>query len=283
MLAEHYDLGDLTDKASHWYLLAGQRAKDRFAFQEARRLLDRALELTPPSDQEGRWQILLLRSSVLSMQGETETNQADLVDLLSLANTTGNEQWLAEAYHRQGYLLTTTGDFRGAVQAYEQGRLAAQRIGDQATEALTLSLMASSLVLLGEMSLAGQAADQAMSLLPSVDDEIIQAMVLTNLANYYGASRDHLRSIETLKQQIEITHSLSNLFGELIGLANLGYEYMILGQYDRGSQLFGQSIERSEFIGARRQTAFTRLNLALAFWRLQPPFRGPPNAGKGAP
>jgi class 3 adenylate cyclase/tetratricopeptide (TPR) repeat protein len=268
LLAEHYDFGGLEEKASYLYLLAGQRAKDRFALQEACRLLNRALELTLPSDQEGRWKILLLRSSVLGMLGETEANQVDIAALLSLARTTGNEQWLAEAYHRQGHLLKNTGDIRGSVQAYKQGRLAAQSLGDQATEALTLSLMVVSLDLLGEMSLAAQTADQAMSLLPSVDDEIIQAMVLTNLANYYGATGDHIRAMQILEQQIEITGRLSNLYGESIGLANLGYETMILGRYDRSLHLFTQSIARSESIGARHQTAFTRLNLALALWRL---------------
>lgn len=269
LLAEHYDLAGLGEQASHWYLLAGQHAKDRFALQEARRLIDRALELMPLDDPDERWQALLVRSGVLSMLGEFETNQTDLDSLLSLAHTTGNEQWLAEAYHRQGYNMANTGDYRGAIQAYEHARLSAQHSGDKATEALVLSLIVASLDRLGEMSAAPQAADQATGLVHSFDDEIIQAMVLTNLSAYYGSSGDHVRAIEMLEQQIEITQRLSNLYGESIGLLNLGYEYMILGQYDMCIERMEQSIQRSESIGARRQSAFTRLNLALAYWRLQ--------------
>jgi tetratricopeptide (TPR) repeat protein len=94
-------------------------------------------------------------------------------------------------------------------------------------------------------------------------------MVLTNVSNYYGTAGDHVRAIEILEQQIEITQRLSNLYGESIGLLNLGYEYMILGQYDMCIKRMEQSIHRSESIGARHQSAFTRLNLALAYWRLQ--------------
>ena len=150
LLAEHYDLAGEGEKAADYYLHAGQHAKERFTLGEVRRFADRALALLPDNKTEQQWQAFLLRTSVLGMLSENRNLQADLERMLAIAISSGNEQWLAETYHRKGYYLTQIGDSRSGIQAYEKAISAARRAGDRAIEGLSLSLLAINLTRMGK-------------------------------------------------------------------------------------------------------------------------------------
>ena len=61
----------------------------------------------------------------------------------------------------------------------------------------------------------------------------------------------------------------------VIGLLNLGYEFLVLGRYFQSRERLILSLQRSDAIAARGQSAFTRLNLALVYWRLDKIIRKP--------
>ena len=269
LLGEHCDRAGLAGQAVRWYLLAGQNARERGATVEARRLLDRALELIPQDDPETRWQGLLLRCELQGVLGDIPARQADSAALLALAETLGDAKRLAEAYYRLGYSLSLAGEEGQAIQAYEKAVDLARGAESPELEALAQSLISIGQTSLGNGVAAGEAAARALNLLPLCRDQTITAMVMTNLAYHYGLSGDLSQAVKIQQQQVEILRLSSNLYGETIGLLNLGYYYVLLGMYAQGVSVLEQALQRAEAISSRQNIHLARINLSLAYWRLE--------------
>jgi class 3 adenylate cyclase/tetratricopeptide (TPR) repeat protein len=268
LLGEHYDRAGMAGQAVRWYLLAGQHAKERGATVEARRLLDRALDLIPPDDGETRWNTLLLRCELQGVLGDIPARQADSAALLALAETLGDDKRLAEAYYRLGYSLSLAGDEGQALLAYEKAVALARRTESPELEALAQSLTSISQTSLGNGAAASEAATIALNLLLSCSDPTACAMVMTNLAYHYGLSGDLSQAVKIQQQQVEILRHSSNLYGETIGLLNLGYYDVLLGMYAQGASVLEQALQRAEAISSRQNINLARLNLSLAYWRM---------------
>jgi tetratricopeptide (TPR) repeat protein len=87
------------------------------------------------------------------------------------------------------------------------------------------------------------------------------------VAVFYSEGGDIARATQLYIQLVETTHRLGERFGEAIALSNLGYNYVLLGLYAPALKALNDSMQLAESIGARHQSAFTRLNLGLALLR----------------
>jgi class 3 adenylate cyclase/tetratricopeptide (TPR) repeat protein len=267
LLAEHRDRGGQSDAAAGWYLIAGERAMNRGAPQEALRLAQRALELLPQEQFDSRWRVLLVHDECLGVLGQWEQRLEDDAALLALAEAHQNDLRLAEACRRQAYSLSNMGEIRRSLEAFERALAAARRAGSLESEAQTLGLMTPSLARLGEMRRAAQVVERAEILLPECTNVIIRSMILTNVSVYYGAAGDFVHAIRALEQQIEILRASSMAATGAVGMLNLGYYYTLLGMYDAGAALLEEALQHTEATGARARAAFARLNLGMAYWR----------------
>jgi class 3 adenylate cyclase/tetratricopeptide (TPR) repeat protein len=267
-------LGEHAERAGEWrtaallYLRAGEYAKERYALPEARHFLDRAVEFLPPEHTEQRWQALLARSFVLGILSDAPNRQADIADLLALAQEMGDTLHLAEAYFHQGSYFHSIGDDQPALQAFDSALQAAQRSDSSKLWASVLGLKTVCLTRLGDLDAAALTAEEMLSLEQELIDPATRARVYINISIYYLMVGDLARAIQILKQQIEIQHREKDRAAEAIGLANLGYAYVQLGQYGLGCVALEQSLEVGQSIGAQRSNAYNRLNLGLAYCRL---------------
>ena len=267
LIAEHYELAGETNEATDWYLLSAERASAQGAFKEARQLFECALELLPPTDLEGRWRALLGRDEVLGVLGETEARIADDIALVALAQELNDDSRLADAFMRQAYFISVTGDERRALELYEAALAAARRAGYIETEALTLSLMTVCQTRLGDLDQATSVAGEALKRVRDLDNDKTTAMILTNVAILYTESGDFARGIQLLNQQLEICQRTGNRLGEAIGLSNLGYDYIFLGLYPSGQAALEKSLILFESIGAPHWKSFAQLNLGITYLR----------------
>jgi predicted ATPase/class 3 adenylate cyclase len=267
VIAEHYALAGETSLAADWYRQAGERAKTQGAFQEARKLFDRTLDLLPPSDREQRWRALLERNEVLGVLGDAEARQADDRALLALAQEIGDDNHLAEAHYRAGTYPGILGDHAAELRAYEAALAHVRRAGNRTLEAQVLGGKVVCLTRLSEMSAAAAAAEEALSLASSLTDDLKFSRVLNNVAVYYMEAGDIARSAQLMQVSVEINHRLGNRLGEATGLLNLGYNFLLMGLFDCSRTTLEQAQQRMETTGARRESAYNLLNLGLVHWR----------------
>ncbi len=260
LIARHYHLAGQDRQAAGWYLTAGERSKQQSAFIEARRFFDLALERIAADDLENRWQIISNRSEVLAILGDHPGRTADDAALLALAQELNDDDRLADAYFRKGSFASATGDDRQAVVDFGEALQAARSAGNRDLQAILLSLQANSLFRLGKHSQAELAADQVSLLVEGVQDEVTRARVFTNLAIFFSETGDVARAIDLIEELVGITRRLDERLGLAINLSNLGYNHLRLGLYADGLYTLVASLQVSESIGARHQSAITRLN-----------------------
>lgn len=269
MVGEHAQhAGDLV-KASDWYFQAGNHAKSRGALSEARAFYERALHIHPQEDLAGRWKILLEHDEVLGFLSDTQARLTQDELLVTLAQTLGRQDFLAEAYDRQGNYLSYCGDNLRAVELLRRAYSHAIAAEEYSLASRALGMLVISLAKLGEMEDAARWVDQVFELAQRSNDPLTLAKALSNLSTYYTLHGNHYQAVQMINQQVNVTRQMKHRMGEAIGLGNLGYEYLHLGLYSLGIVTLEQSLELSNAYGMLRDAAYTQLNLGLAYVRVK--------------
>lgn len=271
IIAEHYEsAGDHLNSAD-WYIQSGTRARNQGDPAQARLFFDRALALLPADDRTRRWQALAGRDEVLNLLGDSKARTADDEALVALAGSIGDDALLAEAFYRKGYTLGISGKFAEEREAYLVGLEAAVRAGDRRREALLLGLKVVCEVRLGDLTAADHTAAAALECAEKLEDDQVTARTLTNASIFYTEAGDLARSAQLLERQLEIMRRTSNIEGEVAGLTNLGYTYILLGRPQQAIPALRRGIELAQAIGHRSFGAYCCLNLALAVLRAGDP------------
>jgi len=260
LLGEHCQHAGELSAAAGWFLLAGKRAYGQGAPREASAFYTRALELLPPVDQERRWQALLGREESLAVLGDDEPRKADLAALLELANSTGDDHYLAEAYFRQA-LFSMYEKYSVLDQAARSALAAARRVGDEAAEAKALILVAMASLGQGDPSATEELVEDALRKARSQGDENVLAFVLSRAGVCYSETGDFARMDRLQREEIEIERRLGNRLREAVNLVNLGVSYLGVGLYKQGRGLLEQGRTLAEALGARRTQGYALSNL----------------------
>ncbi len=270
-IGQHYQDGALPHRAAEWFVRAGERSTSQGAYAEARRYFDRALLALDPSDVEMRWRALLGRNEAHGVLGEVERRRADDDALVKLAQQTGEDAKLAEAYHRHGWMASVHGDAHQALESFQLALAAARRADDGMLEAQLLSGMGFLHTQAGDLEEARTSVEAADAVARELGDEITLARTLVNATAFYSAIGDYASVVRLLGEQTAITHRLGNFLGESTALINLGYGYLMLGQFGLARQTLEAALDLTESIGARRYAASAQLNMALAAVRVGDP------------
>lgn len=275
VIAEHYESAGERVLAADWYTQAGTRALNQDAPTQSRIFFDRALALlptdSPPSldapDLQRRWLALAGRDEVLGILGLTDARMADDIALVTLAESIGDDHLVAEAYYRQGYYLGERGQYPQALEAYNQGLAAAQRANDRRREALILGLKVVCEVRLGDLEAAAQTSAEALTCAEELADDLVLARTLTNVSTFYTETGDMARAAQLLDRELAINRRTGNIEGEVGGLSNLGYTYILLGMPEEAISALRRCIDMAQTIGHRSFRVYSQLNLALAHLR----------------
>lgn len=260
LLADHCERAGELSTAADWYLHAGRHAMSQGAPREAKAFFTRALELLPPVDRERRWQALLGREEAISGLGDAEPWKADTTALLDLARSFGDDNYLAEAYLRQGICSMRTADRSLSDLASGEARAAARRCGNEAIEAKALAMIAQNFWVLGDKPSAMEHVEEALRIARNLNDESVLSFVLFRAATC--SLGDIARAGRLLTEQIELDHHRGNRIDEARGLGWLAYGYVAVGQYKQARSIIEQARIINIALGARRTLAYNLWSLA---------------------
>ena len=130
-LALHFEKAGVDEKARFYLQKAGEQAAARYANEEAIAYFTRALELTPETDLERRFDLLILREKLYSLAMNRETQLQDLEDLSALVSQMGNaNQKIAFLLAKAGY-FEQVGKYNEALELIEEARKIAVLLEDQ--------------------------------------------------------------------------------------------------------------------------------------------------------
>ena len=270
-LAYHSERAALNVEAADWYMLAAEQAKSRGTLLDARTYLDRASTLIPAGQTAKRWSALIHQIEVLGMLGDVEASQKQATAALELARAVGDDALIADAYFQQGSIANRIGDDQAALASLNAG-LAASRGGDsKRVEALILGMKTITLARMGQIEDAAIVAEGALVMAEELGEDRVLVRTLNNLAHFNMSTGDYGRAADLLTRQVDINRRQRDRVGEAHGLTNLAYNQLSLGLYEAAQAAIVQALQLTMSMGARRLSAYNRLNLGLAQTRLGRP------------
>lgn len=266
LLGEHAErAGDLL-AAADWYQRAAEGAFKQTAFREARRFVNRALDLLPPVERERRWTALNRRFIVAAVLGETENQRTDLAELRALATESGDDCRMATVYLLQCELAGLSGSIQEETEAAEQALAAARRAGDAKLELKAQAHLIWAGSHHGESPQYGPQLEALVAQARVTGDQEALLPVLRVLGTFYAYTEDYARATEILMEQIELVRGMHDRGREASLLGDLGFSYLRLGLYKQARAAVEESLQFNRGVGGRAGAAINLLNLGGICW-----------------
>ena len=280
-LAYHYSQAGVEDKALHYLTRAGDRARARYANQDAIRYYSQALELAPEADGARRYGLLLERERVYDRLGQRDAQRQDLAELAALAQGLGGEQQAEVAVRRarcanwvcdypaaialareaveqaravghagleaQGHLswgaaLFVQSDFAGSREHVEAVLLLSRATGLPDMEAEALRGLGAASCLEFDWVGGRHYQEQALQVYQQIDDQRGVGRVVHNLGVICQELGDYAQALAYFEQGLRRWREMGNRSGELYTLWCSGYVRRLLGQYAQAREYVEQSL-----------------------------------------
>ncbi len=261
-LAHHAEQARLDVLAREYLKKAGDVARDGYQNSQAVDYYSRALALTPETNLEDRYDLLLARERIYDLQGARKAQAKDLTALKMLATQLKEISRQAEVSLRQSELALNTSNYEDSISAAKESISNARDGADSAREAAGYKQWGRALRLQGayvaareQLELAGERAQAAGAnriWAHSVKD-------LGAMAIYQG---DHAGARTYLEQALGLYRQIGDRRGESLSLQNLGVVAKDMADYAGARDYSNQALLICLEIGDRRGESLCFDNLA---------------------
>lgn len=257
-LAYHSERAGLVEKARAYLRRAGDTAREAYHNNEAIDYYSRALRLTPETDLEGRFVLLLAREQLYDLLGMREAQQSDLESLEGLAQVLEKESPHQDAFRRKsqvsvrwaGYFINT-GDYARALQA--AGQALEQDDAQVAPEVAVTGyrMWALSLYRQGSFLEAIRIAEIGRELSRRIGDARGESLLLNLLGMIALERHDPQDAKDCFQQTLELMRAVKDRRGEAQPLNNLGIVAGSQGDFAAAWDFYQQALDIAREIGDR--------------------------------
>jgi DNA-binding CsgD family transcriptional regulator len=231
-LAYHWDAARDIERAAPAWIQAGLAAERIYAFADARRAYERALEL--------------------SSEAEVEVDRIELL-------------------HRAADAAVLAGDYASAVDLGRQALEAAATDpgADSLRIAGLQERMRWYLYEAGDIPAAAEALAEALRLIPENPPTRTRARALAHLAGLRLTTGDAEGAADAARRGLDVARAIDDGAGEAaLALGVLGYVTALGGRVEEGLDLFGQGLDIADELGGVEGIAVGQTNLAALLDRL---------------
>jgi class 3 adenylate cyclase/tetratricopeptide (TPR) repeat protein len=261
LLARHYDVAGVPDKAFYYYTRAGRRARETFANSEAVACFSRGLEIAAKMEEKDLLpemiDMTIERGRLHRLMGQTESALRDYNEALRLAHGQGLKKSRADAFLGLCHIYAWTSRFPEMERASAQALELYRALGDSEGEAKCLSQRGYARQLSGDIAGAIELHEQSLFLSTATDNKLEQSNCLNNLGAAYSSQGDLRKGLVHFQESLEIKRHIGDLEGEAANLHNLGYIQFTLGNLSEALALLSASIDRKQRIGDKAGAAVT--------------------------
>ncbi|MBA2540849.1 MAG: tetratricopeptide repeat protein [Deltaproteobacteria bacterium] len=221
-LANLYEKGGDQRRASRCYLQGGDRARARYAPEEARVLYAKGLQMIGDREAPARMDALHNLGDVLEQTGHTDEAMACFVEMLNLAWRYDNLAKAGAAYSRLARGQRRLGKYDIAMEHLRRAYELFERSRDDRGIASTLDDMGRVNWLRGGF---GQALDyhrQALTIRRALGDRRSIALSLANIGRVHHDSGNFKAAISQFREALDLRRDISDLVGVVQSLCDLG-------------------------------------------------------------
>jgi tetratricopeptide (TPR) repeat protein len=248
-LAILYERGGESRRAAHCYLQGGDRARSRYAPDEARALYEKGLAMLGEVDAPARLDALHNLGDVLEQGGRTEEAMQYFVEMLHLAWRFDNLAKAGAAYSRLARGQRRFGKYDLAMEHLRRAHELFDRSRDDRGIASTLDDMGRVNWLRGAF---GQALDfhrQALTIRRALGDRRSIALSLANIGRVHHDTGNFKAAINQFREALDLRRDIGDLVGVVQSLCDLGGVHAEDGNHELALDLLGEARTMAQEIG----------------------------------
>ena len=221
-LGQLYERGGDLRRAAHCYLAGGDKARARYANQEAVELFTRGLGVLDEDDALARLAALHNLGDVLDRVGRTDEALSRFREMLRLAWLFDNSAKAGAAHGRLGRIYRRLGEYDEAMAHLRRAHELFRRAGDQRGIAATLDDMGKVHWLRGAGDEALSFYRQALELRRDLGDRRSIALSLANIGRVYRDAGRFKAAIAHFREALDLRRDIRDMSGMVQSLADLG-------------------------------------------------------------
>jgi tetratricopeptide (TPR) repeat protein len=254
-LAGLYERGGDNRRAARCYLAGGDRARARYAHDEARTLYERGLAMLGDDEAPTRMDALHNLGDVLDLAGRTEEALARFADMLTLAWRYDNQGKAGAAHSRLARVHRRHGHYDPAMEHLRRAHDLFSRVADDRGIASTLDDMGKVHWLRGAYSQALEFHRQALTIRRALGERRSIALSLANIGRVHHDSGNFKAAIAQFREALDLRRDIGDLAGCVQSLCDLGGVHSEDGNHPLALELLGEARAMATEIGDRAAMA----------------------------
>ncbi|MEO1373153.1 MAG: tetratricopeptide repeat protein [Cyanobacteria bacterium J06635_10] len=167
-----------------------------------------------------------------------------------------------------GRVYESLGEYTRALDYYQQALAIHKQIGDKAGEGINLSNIGSVYDDLGEYTKALDYYQQALAIDKQVGNKSGEGTILNNIGSVYDNLGEYTKALDYYQQSLAITRQVGDKSGEGITLNSIGVVYGNLGEYPKALDYYQQSLAIFKQIGNKAGEGATLNSIGLVYGNL---------------
>ena len=236
-LAHHFAAGGMRDEALHYYLQAGDKARDAFANLAAINYYQQALALAD-EDKALRWDVLHRMEGVLSVLGRVEDRTACLAEMMALAESLDEDALRAKTFFCQGKLASETGEPGRGLALLKKATTLARKTADFRLLGACYEALGRGYWHLGDVPATLAAIEEARRFYQMAGERRGELGLLNMLGNVnLGLLGRYEQALHNFQRMAELAQALQDATLENTALLNSAISLMSLGQFQRSLAL----------------------------------------------
>lgn len=249
LLAHHYRHAEDEERERHYARLAGIHAADQYANSEALAFFTRALELTPPDDLAGRFDLMLERLNIHLHQEQVAALAGELERMEPLADALNDDRRRALCAARRAVVAALTSDYSGAIATARRAVALAEAAGEPRIVIAAHRTWAYALGHQGNLAAADAQLQIVLRLAREDGDRASELKALNNLGIFLAMSGDIAAGNPYFQKSLELSRELGDGLLESIALRNLGTVAFFTRRYAAARAYCEQSLQVARAVG----------------------------------
>ncbi len=260
-LSKHAHRAEDREREFTYSRMAGERAVTNFASDEAIYYLSRALELTPETDYQTRYDLLRLREKIYDLMGARKLQSDDLTTLDTLARLMDDPRQQAESALGCAQFYEVTGKYANSAESAQRAITLAQQVGSTREEAYGHYYLGRARWRQGQLEEATHEIEESIRLarLAGASDIEARSVTMQGLLALVQSRHDEAKTY--FETALALRREQGDLQGEGIVLGNLAATYQYMHQLPEAARIYEDGLRLSREIGDRRSEGVTLGNL----------------------
>jgi tetratricopeptide (TPR) repeat protein len=271
LLAHHFEEGGLPSKAAAYYLLAGDKARARYANSKAAEYYSRGLDLLGDQDRNRKIDALHHYGDVLQLAGKNDEALQAFRDMLDIAFKLDLKAKGGAAHNRIGRLHRAVGRLDEAMRHLGTGLALFEAAGDPRGIASSLDDVGKVHWMRGNYEAAERFMRQALERRQELGDQRSIALSFNNLGLVYQDSGRFAEAHQHFQEALVVRRAIDDQPGIAQTLNNLGTIAQDNGDDKRALEFYREALEVAREVGDRMRQAVILTNIGESNYRLQKP------------